>query len=138
MKRISTLSYIALMSGVALAIVAIVAVTPRISHADNTAPKGCIDGHGMDTKILDESTILATNGSRNALIKVSGCRLDSFKILSFEYRGTTQICDRLDVDLKLLTSTGTGLGFPEACFVDEVKMITKEEAKALKAAPKSR
>lgn len=136
MKTIKKIAGVTFVASLSLGLVASVAIAPQTSRADGNVTKSCINAQGMNTQILDESTILASNGSANTVIKVSGCRLDSSKVLVFEYRGTSQICDRLDLDLKLMTSTGNGLGFPEACFISEVKSISKEEAKALKASVK--
>jgi hypothetical protein len=137
MKPFKNFVGVAIMAGALLALIASIGITPKTSRADVPTSKSCLQSQGMQTQILDESTILATNGNASALIKVSGCRLDSSKVLVFEYRGTTHICNRLDVGLQLMTSTGSGLGFPETCFIDEVENISKEQAKDIKMKAKS-
>lgn len=90
----------------------------------------CVNGGDLDTTVIDEKTLLVEDRGRSAMVmKVSGCRLNHFDPLLFEYRGSTQICNPIDVQMSVIYAPG----FKSACFVDELKPVSFEEAKALKA-----
>ncbi|MDC7675645.1 hypothetical protein [Asticcacaulis machinosus] len=90
----------------------------------------CVSGGNLDTTVVDEDTLLVEERGRGAMVmKVSGCRLNHFDPLLFEYRGTTQICNPIDVQMSVIYAPG----FKSACFVDELKPVSLEEAKAIKA-----
>ncbi|BBF81939.1 hypothetical protein EM6_2555 [Asticcacaulis excentricus] len=109
------------------------AFIPMNSQAEDVkkAPPRCVNGPGIDTTVLDQETILAEGAGRGGvLIKVDGCRLTPFDILVFEYRGSVQICDPLDVQLSVRQS-GVG-GFKTPCFVQSVTPVSAEEVKTLR------
>ncbi|BEV12030.1 DUF6491 family protein [Asticcacaulis sp. DW145] len=109
------------------------ALMPLTSQAENTkkAPPRCVTGPGMDTTVLDQETVLAEGAGRGGvLIKVDGCRLTPYDVLVFEYRGTVQICDPLDVQLSVRQSGGGGFKTP--CFVQSVTPVSAEEVKTLR------
>ncbi|WP_298333342.1 hypothetical protein [Asticcacaulis sp.] len=108
-------------------------VLPVSSQAEDgkKTPPRCVNGPGIDTTVLDQETILAEGAGRGGvLIKVDGCRLTPYDILVFEYRGSVQICDPLDVQLSVRQS-GDG-GFKTPCFVQSVTPVSAEEVKTLR------
>lgn len=121
--------------GVTLAVVAglgALALVPQASDAqDKTATekvRRCVNGPGLDTHVLDEDTLLVQDNSRSGvLVKVEGCRLNPYDVLVFEWRGTQQICDPIDLQLSV-KATG---GFRTPCFVQSVTPVGAAEARAL-------
>lgn len=110
------------------------ALTPAVQAQTEAAPqtpvRQCVSGGNLDTTVIDEKTLLVEDRGRGALLlKVSGCRLSHFDPLLFEYRGTTQICQPIDVQMSVIYAPG----FKSACFVDELKPISLDEAKSIKA-----
>lgn len=117
-------------AGAALSL-SVIAVAPSLaqSEADGKPPvRACISGHDRDTHVLNENTLLMMERGRSAvLIEVAGCRLNPHDPLIFKYRGTTQICDPIDVDMAV-RSPG---GFQSPCFAQSVTPISVEEGKRL-------
>lgn len=123
-------------SGIALIAVGALglnALSLSAKETDSASAPSCINSDRADTVIIDESTILASRGNQRVVIKVDGCRLDDNEVLVFEYHGSPRICDRMDFQLTQMSRVGNGLGFPQACFVQSVTPVTKDEAKALMA-----
>ncbi|UDF04965.1 hypothetical protein [Asticcacaulis sp. AND118] len=124
----------AIIAGVAVAGgLATLTLMPVTTQADDgkKAPPRCVNGPGIDTTVLDEETVLAEGAGRGGvLIKVDGCRLTPYDILVFEYRGSVQICDPIDVQLSVRAN---GMGhFKTPCFVQSVTPVSAEEAKGLR------
>lgn len=125
--------WMACAAGVAVALSAMVvaptlAQAPASDEAGKPVIRACVNGSGADTHVLDEKTLLITDHNRSAVrVEVAGCRLNPHDPLIFKYRGTTQICDPIDVDVSV-RSPG---GFQSPCFAQSVTPISVEEAKQL-------
>jgi hypothetical protein len=89
--------------------------------------KRCVSSPGMETTLLSDTQILARNGNAAVLIEIEGCRPSPFDQLIFEYRGSSQICGPMDVQIY----SYVGNGFKSACFITSVTPISKDEAKTL-------
>lgn len=124
----------AMIAGVAAAGgLAVLALMPMTTQAEDgkKAPPRCVNGPGIDTTVLDQETLLAEGAGRGGvLIKVDGCRLTPYDVLVFEYRGSVQICDPLDVQLSVRQSGGGNFKTP--CFVQSVTPVSAEEVKVLR------
>ncbi|WKL57099.1 hypothetical protein Q1W73_15755 [Asticcacaulis sp. ZE23SCel15] len=103
---------------------------PQTEKPAEKSLRQCVSGGDLDTTVIDEKTLLVEERGRGAMVmKVSGCRLNNFDPLLFEYRGSTQICNPIDVQMSVIYAPG----FKSACFVDTLKPVSFEEAKSLKA-----
>lgn len=123
--------WMALVAGMGVALMA-VAAAPVVSQTSPEKTKrpvrACVNGPDTRTHVLSESTLLVTDRGRGAvLVEVAGCRLNPFDPLIFKYRGTTQICDPIDLDLAV-RSVG---GFNTPCFPQSVTPVSPEEATRL-------
>ncbi|ESQ80526.1 hypothetical protein [Asticcacaulis sp. YBE204] len=120
-------------AGAAVLGLGVLALVPQVSDAQDAAPpsekvRRCVNGPGLDTHVLDEETLLVQDNGRSGLVvKVDGCRLNPHDILVFEWHGTQQICDPVDIQLSV-RSTG---GFRSHCFVQSVTPVGAAEAKVL-------
>lgn len=133
MKRTNKLSSLMPVSFVGLAtLVVLGAAAPHEAIKEDAASKSmrsCVNSRNMDTQVINANTILAENGPREAVvIKVSGCRLNDFDPLVFEYAGSSEICAPVDVNI-----SQSNMGFRDQCFVESVTAVSPEEVKALKA-----
>jgi|GEM_PF-2583055 len=113
----------------------VLSLVPGHSLADDerseraSSVRRCVYGPGIDTHVLDEETLLAKGSGRGGvLIKVNGCRLTPYDILVFEYHGSQQICDPLDVQLSVRDSFSP---IRSPCFIQSVTPVSPEEARAL-------
>lgn len=121
---------VAAVTGAVAAGLMLLTVTAPLSHAEGEPEKvrRCVNGPGLDTRVLDEKTVLARDNGRSAvLIEVDGCRLTPHDTLVFEYRGTSQICNPVDVNL----SVRSGPNFRTPCFIQSVTPISNAEAQVL-------
>lgn len=112
----------------------VLALMPMSTQAEDksaepreTQGRTCVDGPGLDTHVLDPDTLLARDNGRAVLIKVKGCRLTPHDVLVFEYRGSSRICNPIDVDLSVRQAPG----MRTPCFVQDIIPISNEEAKTL-------
>lgn len=123
---------LALVSTCALSALTILAMAPASAQTESQTPqaaKQCVYNMNMHTQILDQNTILATNTGRGGIVlDVKGCRLHSSDTLVMEYRGSNQICGPSDVQISVRDSSSAMI---TPCFIQSVKAVTKEEAKAL-------
>ncbi len=123
----------------ALGALAVLAIFPVAAQTDTQASvplKQCVHSSNLQTEILDQSTILATGTGRGGVVlDVKGCRLHPSDVLVFEYRGSNQICGPMDVQISV-RDTASGMTTP--CFIQTVKPVTRDEAKALSTQKKER
>ncbi len=83
----------------------------------------------MNTKIIDDSTLLMIDASGTAaLAHMSGsCMIDPTSAVIMKFHGTDEICGPLDVDI---SGTVTG-GIPIPCIIASVEPISKAQSQAL-------
>lgn len=131
MKKFKTLLLVpACLAGVGLITLLGAADAPHSAVKDaKTNMASCIRAGSFDTKIIDSSTIIAQGeGAGGLLIKVSGCSLNTFDPLVFNFHGSNYLCSRLDMDISQASQ-----GFKSQCFVESVTSINKDEMKSLEA-----
>jgi hypothetical protein len=84
-------------------------------------PKKCLNGGNYDQQIVDNSTLILTDRFNTSVqVKVKGCHLNDMDPLMFEFRGSTQVCNPIDLDMSTVTTTG---GFKTKCFVQSITQI---------------
>ena len=83
----------------------------------------------LDTKIIDDSTLLMIDGSGTAAVAhMSGsCMIDPTSAVIMKFHGTDDICGPLDVDI---SGTVTG-GIPIPCIVSSIEPISKAQSQVL-------
>ena len=132
MKPFEFVSKILSGAGVAALALGLMALSDKPSESKSKLSQ-CVQGPFENTQVIDEKTLLIEGrGSDFAVLKVSGCRLTDWDPVQFVFHGTNSICSAIDADLSVLE----GRSFPIHCFVDSMTPISRDEAKAMKIAPK--
>jgi len=114
-------------AGLAIALAALAGCETAPSGGMAAAPSAgrCVHAPLMDTRVIDQTTLLATDYSGGAvLIKMTGPCLEQNEPIVIRYYGASQICDRMDVDI----SGRAASAVPTVCFIDSVTPISKDEA----------
>jgi hypothetical protein len=99
--------------------------TPKTDEKKAAAPMHtCLYGGNYDSRIIDRETIILTDRRNNSVqVKVKGCTLNDFDPLMIVFRGTTQICNPIDLDLSTVSMPGN---FTSKCFVESVTPLPRK------------
>jgi len=92
----------------------------------------CFYSGQYDTEIIDDHHFLfkTSTGHQASEVTVSGCRLDVFSTLIFEFRGGSDICDAHDFRLFERSN-----GMKSPCFVDSMRPLSIDELKTIESPP---
>jgi hypothetical protein len=99
--------------------------SPKPGEKQTAPTHTCLYGGNYDSRIIDRETIILTDRRNNSVqVKVKGCTLNDFDPLMIVFRGTTQICNPIDLDLSTVSMPGN---FTSKCFVESVTPLPPQK-----------